>query len=204
MRPVIVVFAKAPVPGRVKTRLSPPLSATDAARLHEAFVLDTIARWRTSAELELHTDVDWDAWHALGVTMRRQTAGDLGPRLLNAFHQLQRPALILGADSPNLPVAHHAPLLDSAADVTLGPSDDGGYYAIHARRTHPAMFEGVRWSTPHALRDTVHACQLAGLSVALGPGWFDVDDAASLRRLMLGNDVPPATAAALATMKVPA
>jgi glycosyltransferase A (GT-A) superfamily protein (DUF2064 family) len=93
------------------------------------------------------------------------------------------PALLLGSDSPTVPDAHIAAMLDASADITLAPADDGGYWAIAARRTHPAMFAGVRWSTEHTLADTVAACQAAGLTVALGPAWFDVDEARDLVRI---------------------
>ena len=93
------------------------------------------------------------------------------------------PGLILGSDAPSLPLSHLQQLMATPGDVVLGPAEDGGYWAILARRTDARMFEGVEWSTPRALEQTVAACRRCGLSVSLGPEWFDIDEPADLRRL---------------------
>jgi hypothetical protein len=103
--------------------------------------------------------------------------------------------MIVGGDAPSLPASHIQALLAIDADVALGPSEDGGYYAICCRRTHPAMFEAVEWSSSRTLDDTVQAARKAGLSVAFGPTWFDIDSAEDLARL---GAVPRHTAAVLA------
>ncbi|MEO8127210.1 MAG: TIGR04282 family arsenosugar biosynthesis glycosyltransferase [Bryobacteraceae bacterium] len=207
MQPVIILFAKAPIPGRVKTRLQPPLSPGEAASLHEGFVHDLILRLQsfTRASLELHTDIPTDAWARTGVAQRLQSEGDLP---LKMFHALQQAllrgherAMIVGTDAPTLPVEHLEQLLASESDVALGPTDDGGYYAIACRHTHPAMFDHVIWSGPQTLEHTVHAIERAGLSVALGPRWFDVDEPADLERLALSADLPPHTARWFAARK---
>src|SRR5579884_1241222 len=107
MRPVIILFAKAPVAGRVKTRLCPPLAPSDAAELHSALVLDTLssmAMLADSADMELSTDVETTAWENAAASRTLQVGGDLGSRLLHALKtslQSHRPtAMILGADSP--------------------------------------------------------------------------------------------------------
>lgn len=190
MRPVIIVFARAPVAGRVKTRLVPPLSSEQAASLHTCFVADTLERLSGRC-IELHTDIETDAWREFDVARKLQSEGDLGSRMLAALDGGNR--MILGSDSPDLPCDHLDELLRSSADVALGPTDDGGYYAIHCRRIHPQMFASVEWSTPQTLRQTVDACNAAGLSVALGSAWYDIDDAAGLRRLTAAPSVPPRT-----------
>jgi hypothetical protein len=187
----MILFAKTPIPGRVKTRLIGRLSPEQAAALHEAMVRDAWQRLGPLGPIELHTDEETVAWEGIG-PRRLQAEGDLGRRMLGAFeHALNDGyglALIVGSDAPGLPAAHIAALLESAADVALGPTADGGYYAIGCRRPHPRMFEGVRWSTPHALADTVAACARCGLSVHVGPAWFDIDEPADLERL---RDYPP-------------
>jgi uncharacterized protein len=187
MRPVILVFAKAPLPGRVKTRLHSVLTPEQAARLHKAFVLDTLESLNhlaAVADIELHSDALYPDWH---FSYRLQCPGDLGQRMhfaLTAALADGRPqALLIGTDSPTLPVTHLADLLASPADIALGPTEDGGYYAISARRTHTEMFAGVAWSTDRALNQTLTACTAAGLTTSTGPPWWDVDSPADLARL---------------------
>jgi rSAM/selenodomain-associated transferase 1 len=201
VQPVIILFAKAPVPGRVKTRLQPPLTAEQAASLHFAFVNDLLAALSSSSEfqVELHTDIATDVWSRVGVTQRLQSGADLG---LKMFHALDAAlcrghdsAMIVGTDAPTLPLHYLRELLRKDADVALGPSEDGGYYAIAARRIDPQMFAGVTWSEPTALQRTVAACERCGLKTATGSTWFDVDEAQDLERLMRTNDLPPETAA---------
>src|SRR5258708_26286373 len=97
---------------------------------------------------------------------------------------------IVGSDGPTLPAAHLRALLSSPADVALGPCEDGGYYAIACRRTHAAMFQGVRWSSAEALSQTEQAARACGLSVERGPGWYDVDRPADLPRLRQDVNLP--------------
>lgn len=201
MRPVIIVFAKAPVPGRVKTRLVPPLTNESAALLHAAFVADTIERFEqlgAMADLQLHTDIPTDAWQFPHVARRLQHEGDLGLKMLQALETALREgreqALITGSDSPTLPLRHVETLLRSAADVALGPSEDGGYYAIACRRTHLRMFDGVKWSEAAALDQTVAAAQACGLSVEIGPSWYDIDTPGDLERLRAEPGLPRHTA----------
>jgi rSAM/selenodomain-associated transferase 1 len=186
--PKIVLFAKAPAPGRVKTRLG--IDPRRAAELHWRFVLETLEMLqslRDDADVELSTDEPTEAWGEFSGARSVQCTGELGERIYAALKQALaegRPkALILGSDSPGLPTAHIRALLASAADVSLGPVDDGGFYAIACGRIAPAMFEGVRWSTGVTLSDTVEALKRGGLSVELGPAWFDVDRPEDLRRL---------------------
>lgn len=190
MRPAIVLFAKAPRPGRVKTRLRPAVPGEQAAALHEAFVRDTLDLLNglsAVADIELHTDIPTDAWLDSGVTTGTQVPGDLGARMLAALERGLaggRPrVMIVGSDAPSLPAGHLSGLLDLDADVALGPSEDGGYYAIACRRVDGRMFDGVEWSVPRTLEQTVRACEACGLSVDLGSPWYDIDTVEDLRRL---------------------
>ena len=188
MLPLIVVFAKAPRPGFVKTRLG--LGPTAAAALHCEFVrrtLETVLSLREHAGLELSLDVACTNWAEFSIERTIQPEGDLGVRL---YATLQRGlsaghpnVVILGSDSPTLPVVHIQWLMNSAADVSLGPTLDGGYYGIGCRKLHERMFDGVNWSTNDARQDTVRAVERCGLSHAIGPEWFDVDTPEDLRRL---------------------
>src|SRR5258708_38634129 len=143
----MILFAKAPVPGRVKTRLAAAIGAGQAAELYRAFVTDMIAKlteFRDFADIELHTDTITDAWSDQGVTRDLQAAGGLELKLLHALAGAieagRSQAMILGSDSPTLPRGHIQRLVDSTADVALGPCEDGGYYAIACRRGGFAVF----------------------------------------------------------------
>ena len=200
----MVLFAKAPVPGGVKTRLAAVLGLARAAELHCAFVADTIAKlceFRNIADIEIHTDTITDAWKDLGVTRQVQTPGDLALKLFHALADALcagRPQVVIfGSDSPTLPHGHIQRLLDSAADVTLGPCEDGGYYAIACRRADPQMFAGVQWSTRHVLEQTERAARACGLSVERGDVWYDVDEPKDLSRLAAEPDLPHHTRQAL-------
>lgn len=199
--PLVILFAKAPLPGRVKTRLLSALTPQQAADLHTALVYDMLAmlrRLRLPADVELHTDVPTAAWSAAGVRRKLQSEGGLGEKMLAAIDAglaAGHPAvLVLGSDSPGLPLAHVENLLSLETDLKLGPAEDGGYYGICARRTAAGMFDGVRWSTAHTLADTVAAAGRCGLSVSFGESWFDLDEPAALPRT--ARVVPPGSAAA--------
>jgi len=199
--PLVILFAKAPVPGRVKTRLQPRLSAADAVALEIAFVSDMLEMLRADlemADIELHTDVPTPAWAQHGVPQRLQAAGGLGAKLLFALAGALadgRPrAMVVGSDAPTLPASHLRGLLSSTADVALGPTSDGGYYAIACRKTHPRMFDGVAWSGPEALAGTQQAVGACGMTVDVGLEWFDVDEPADLDRLLAAPDLPRHTA----------
>jgi uncharacterized protein len=186
--PLIVVFAKAPRPGFVKTRLG--LEPTAAASLYTEFVdrtLKTVYHLRDHAEVELSLDIPCAAWSEFSVHRTVQHEGDLGVRLYSALERglaAGHPkVLILGSDSPTLPVEHLRFLLYFDADVALGPTSDGGYYGIACRKVILGMFAGVRWSTPHALRDTITSVERCGLTSGIGPEWFDVDTPEDLVRI---------------------
>lgn len=199
MFPVIMLFAEAPVPGNVKTGLQPVLSPTESAELHLSFVgdvLEWLDGFKTLADIELHTDVVTDAWRDFPYRRVLLAHGDLGYRMLcaaeAAFAQGRQQVLILGSGTPNLPLGHLQELLQSTADVALGPTDDGGYYAISLRKIHPALFAGVEWSTANSLRQTIGSAEYLGLSVEVGKEWFDVDSPADLVRLIT-HPTPPRT-----------
>ena len=185
--PLIIIFAKAPRPGYVKTRLG--LEPETAALIHADFVrqtLQTACQFFGEAELELSVDVPCPSWQEFSVRRSVQGEGDLGVRLYRALERGlsagHSRVVILGSDSPTLPSGHIRFLLTSDANVVLGPTVDGGYYGIACRKVMPPMFQGVRWSTANALRDTIVSIGRCGLSYAIGPEWFDIDRPEDLRR----------------------
>jgi rSAM/selenodomain-associated transferase 1 len=185
---LIIVFAKVPRPGFVKTRLA--LEPTAAASLYTEFVnrtLENVFKFREEADLELLLDIPHAAWAEFSIARTVQHDGDLGVKLYAALeHGLSAGhpnVVILGSDSPTLPPEHIRWLLNCDADVALGPTLDGGYYGIACRKVIPGMFNGVRWSSRDALRDTISSAVACGLCCTIGPDWFDVDRPEDLLRL---------------------
>ena len=203
MSKAIAVFAKAPLPGRVKTRLRTCLTAAQSAELHAAFVADT---WRGLAVLTgmrryLYCDQVWKPFEELAgpEQFAIQDGVDLGARMLNCMKELSMlrhdRILLLGSDSPTLPIAHveQAFMALDHTDTVLGPTADGGYYAVGCRRPDTRMFAGVTWSSEDTLRETEAAFRACSLSVSLLPEWYDVDTEAELARLASEPDIPPNT-----------
>lgn len=195
----MVVVAKSPRPGEVKTRLCPPLALSDAAALHGAFLRDTIE------SLGLLTNVQVVVAYApaedravfeaacRGAILVAQPDGDLGARLAATFETLHargfRRVVAIGADTPTLPsgfVRRAFALLNRPdIDVVLGPADDGGYYLIGLAAPQPALFRDIAWSTDRVRALTIDRAADAGLRLVCLPLWRDVDTFADLTRLAL-------------------
>lgn len=219
MRPrrsaVVYLIAKAPVAGATKTRLCPPLGPAQAARLAEAFLVDSLALvQRTGCEVRLmcRTHHERRVLADLvggAVQICVQPGRGLGDALESAFDQGLADGFgsvaVIGADSPTLPslvVRDAFRVLERGADVALGPSDDGGYYLLAARALHRGLFRDMPWSTSRVGALTLVRCQTAGLSTHVLPAWYDVDDSAALARLQAelresARDIAPRTRAVL-------
>ncbi len=201
LRPAVGVFAKEPVPGRVKTRLAEEIGAELAAELARSFVEDLVERLGASFEVTLFSAEDppgpvlASVARAHGAGLAAQVEGSLGDRMAMAMLALGPGAALVGSDVPTLPAAILFGLkacLEAdgarAASIALAPAADGGFVAIAAAR--PAELRevlsgecAVRWSSPHALADVVRAARGRRLGVALGPPWWDVDSMADLAAL---------------------
>jgi rSAM/selenodomain-associated transferase 1 len=208
----LILFAKAPVAGTVKTRLSPPLSAEQAARLAAAFLLDEVAAFAAipGVAIEVACSPPDSLPHfrqLLGdpgpAELFPQVDGDLGQRLAAAFAASCRgtlPIAIAGSDTPDLPPAWveqaFAALEAGRHDLVLGPAIDGGYNLIAARQCYAALFRGIPWSTDRALEATLQHAKEQALRVLLLPPWEDVDTFAALVRLRDRLAVEPARAPA--------
>ena len=198
----LIIFAKAPIPGQVKTRLCPPLTPDEAATLHGSFVLDTLERTQTAiAKLKLPIDrylaCAPSTTHVFfrimeerhGVNVIDQIGEDLGARMNQAFETIfsrgYQHAFIIGTDVPTLPLDHlkQALTLLENHDLILGPAVDGGYYLIGLKRTTPELFTGIPWSTDQVLRLTQEKAAAIGLKTALLASWRDVDTLADLQAL---------------------
>ena len=199
MSNVLVIFAKAPVVGQVKTRLCPPLTLGQAAELARCFLLDTVEQaCSLSADVQVFiaftptgSEPLFRALLPFPVQYLAQRGSSLGERECNVFLDLhQRGAkkvILIGSDIPTLPETHlqeaFTLLEDPSCDVVLNPTTDGGYCLIGMREPHTALFENIAWSTPAVMQETLVQAQRDHLSVRLLPSWHDVDDESDLRRL---------------------
>lgn len=186
IRPTVIVLAKAPRMGRVKTRLARGIGQAQALRFYRATLARTLRvlgrdpRWdRVVAVAPDRALAGWpDAWRAVP-----QGAGDLGVRMLRQLAAAPGPAVLIGGDIPGVTPAAIARAFQELRRhaVVFGPAEDGGYWLIGTRRPPRDIhaLSGVRWSTPHALADSIDALSLA-------PGFTDtlrdVDDADAYRR----------------------
>jgi rSAM/selenodomain-associated transferase 1 len=193
----LVVFAKTPRLGKVKTRLCPPLSVEQALELHRALVEDTLERllrvsrpnleyWIYLSEAvtdptDLTITSDW--------TQRIQQGLNLGERLSEAFRTafdegIER-ILVLGSDSPTVPLdcIHEAFEELGRYDAVIGPSLDGGYYLLGCSQFIPEIFQGVSWGKVTVLRETTDALQRAQKRFNYLIDWYDIDTDEDLLRL---------------------
>jgi rSAM/selenodomain-associated transferase 1 len=194
----IVVFAKAPVPGRVKTRLIPALGADGAARLAREMLEGTVQEaLATGHAVELCGEPDPARWHSArpGLTLMDQGDGPLGERLARAAERVlgEEWILLIGADCPEVDRG----LLQSAAaalqkhDAVLHPAHDGGYALLGLRRFDRSIFEGIDWSTDVVTRQTIAKIEALGWSLHVGEAVRDVDepeDLAHIRHCEEGSD----------------
>jgi rSAM/selenodomain-associated transferase 1 len=192
----ILVFCKAPLPGRVKTRLFGVLTPVQAAALHARLTVTLIARLAQAAlapiQLCCHPDTEHRFFRALarryGVGLQRQWGQDLGKRMLLAFHTAltnSQFALAVGCDCPELGAEDLNLALSALADgydAVLGPAEDGGYVLIGLRRPWPQLFSNLRWGSGEVLAETRQRMALLGLKWRELPVRWDLDRPADLQR----------------------
>ena len=189
----IIIFAKAPVPGKVKTRLIPALGEIGAARLAHRMLVDTV-REAVAANLsapELCVDphpLD-EAWlgflpeQHMRVTF--QGEGDLGERLARAAKRtilLGENALLIGTDCPELDAGRlrAAAVALETYDTFLHPAEDGGYALLGLARFDPSLFAAIPWSSDGVAAATTARIETLGWSLAIGETLRDVDEPADL------------------------
>jgi rSAM/selenodomain-associated transferase 1 len=181
MNVTLLIIAKEPVPGRVKTRLCPPCRPDEAATLAAAAIADTLAVI-AGCEAEARVvvfDGEPGAWIPAGFDVHRQVEGGLDQRLADAFSHATGPALLVGMDTPQIT----ATLINSAArslltpgvDAVIGPSTDGGWWCIGLRAPDPRVFLGVEMSTARTGRRQRTRLAQLGLRTRLLPALRDVD-----------------------------
>jgi len=199
----LVIFAKAPIPGEVNTRLCPPLTPDEAATLHGSFVIDMLERTKLAVatlQLSFHRYLACAPSSELvffkimeerqGVRLLDQVGEDLGQRIhrtsVDLFAKGYKQVIIVGTDVPTLPLSVYqdAFAMLGRSDVVLGPALDGGYYLIGLTQPVEQLFTEVPWSTDQVLAVTQRKAKALGLSVGLTTTWRDVDTIADLQALI--------------------
>jgi len=197
----LAVMTKAPLAGKVKTRLTPPLTAAESAALNICFLRDTSAAILSATTKGpargigvftplgaegAYQDILPDKFELVP-----QRGEEFGDRLASAVEDLLQVGFesvcLINSDSPTVPAEcfrEATEVLRQTDDtVVLGPSDDGGYYLIGLKKLHRALFENIDWSTERVLSQTIERAVQLDLKVHLLPAWYDVDDRATLGRL---------------------
>ncbi len=197
----LAVMAKAPRPGKVKTRLSPPLTPEQASDLNACFLRDTVASLQAAT---LQAPAEWvisytpvgeeAAFRGIlpaNTLLIPQRGDGFGERLLTTAQDLFScgfaAVCLIDSDSPTVPTEEFARaaewLLAAGQRAVLGSSEDGGYYLIGLQQPHAHLFEDITWSTSEVASQTLQRAAEIRLPVELLREWYDVDDAASLARL---------------------
>ncbi len=192
---IVLVFAKAPVAGKVKTRLVPRITNQQAADLHQEFIHDRLQMCRSSrlceAQLWCSPDVDHEFFGVCSdlydVALRQQVGSNLGERMMNAINQsltTYKKVIIIGTDAPALDTE----LLDKAiaalseSQVVLVPAEDGGYVLLGSIVHDDRLLEGVSWGGRDVLSHTCQNMNSLNLSYALLEQCWDVDRPEDLER----------------------
>lgn len=188
----VVIFAKAPVPGRVKTRLIPALGAQGAAALAAQMLERTLEEAKACGvgEVELCSDpapgdAAWDRYRDVPDRLTDQGPGSLGERLGRAARRVIGEGdriLLIGTDSPDLDRAHlraAARALDEF-DAVIHPTQDGGYALLGLTRFDFSLFDNIAWSTASVAADTIARIEALGWSLQVAETLRDIDEPADL------------------------
>jgi rSAM/selenodomain-associated transferase 1 len=208
----LVVMLKYPEPGRVKTRLVPPLTGVEASCLYRCFIEDTFERimpLRRCSDADERVSIhsaftpaekrgDVTKLLPAGIPLIPQRGGDLGERLYTIFNEMMeygyKRVVVIGSDSPDIPLEYIGEafrmLREKPERVVLGPSEDGGYYLIGMDRANKAPFEGISWGSDTVLSDTLAQCKRDGIETSLLPMWRDVDRIEDLAPLIKSRHLP--------------
>lgn len=201
----VLVFAKAPVPGQVKTRMAGNLGKPGAALLHRQLLSQTLRRLTQAQLAPVELWCAPDTQHGFfivcrrtyGVRLRRQQGRDLGERMGHALRTVLKEgssfAVIVGSDCPMLDATylrHGLTGLRAGQDAVLGPTEDGGYVLVGLRKPFPELFRGILWGKSTVLAATRGRLKRGGLHWTELPLTWDVDRPADLRRLRQQGIVP--------------
>lgn len=196
MNTSLVVFAKSPISGRVKTRLVPGIPSDEAAELYKAFILDTtnkVSNLKCKRVAIAYTPENAEGTFrklvGKSIILLPQKGRNLGEKMKNVFkHSFAEGAkrvVIIGTDSPTIPKS----LIQRAFDVlkkvsvVIGPTFDGGYYLIGLSEHNNDIFDGIKWSTASVFNQTLTKVKTYKKKLYVLPPWYDVDTSDDLRFL---------------------
>lgn len=193
----LIIFAKSPFHGHVKTRLTPPLTPEQAAGLYEAIMLDGIDLYLSVHDTHLllfascKDDLDYFRERFPEMTLFVQEGETLGERMSDAFNEAfaqgHRRVMLFGTDLPTMPLRNiysGFQLLDAFDDaVVIGPTEDGGYYTIGMKMPMPEIFQGVTFSRIDTYDQTIKRICKLDVALYVLPPWYDIDTIADVRRL---------------------
>jgi hypothetical protein len=194
MSEALIVFAKPPEPGHVKTRLMSLLTAEEAATLYRAFLLDALDQYTA---LQGSVRLYWDDSSGPNVevpesvTQHNQVGATLGERMRNAFEATlaagYEHAVIIGTDHPTLPtsfIERAYDALKTPSSIVLGPSMDGGYYLLGMNAFYPGLFREMTYSHDEVFAETLERAARTDARLTVLPSWYDVDRPRDLPQLV--------------------
>lgn len=203
MKNSLIIFAREPIPGEVKTRLAAEIGELAAAELYGTMLQDVLKNSRKMSEVE--TVVYWSCEEKALPRLaekyqcisRLQSPGDLGQRMQAAFEEMFLAdcelCCIIGSDAPDLPLSYiqeaYRLLSAQQADVVFGPCKDGGYYLLGLRQLQSQLFTNIPWSSAAVLERSLMAARDSGLTATLLPEWQDIDTVEDLNAFQERNRV---------------
>ncbi len=196
MKKAIIIMAKIPEVGKVKTRLQPFLTENQSAELSKAFLQDAENKAKTAAENVFIAVSPFDKRDKLNDILQHQpmlieqTGNNLGEKMLNAFKFAFEKGLdavvMFGTDSPTFPadfIEQAFEFLELETDVVLGKTEDGGFYLIGLKVLDTRIFENVAWSSAETFEQVRQNIMNLKLHLREVPGWYDVDEPEDLEKL---------------------
>ncbi len=215
MSTCLIIFAKNPIPGKVKTRVTPHITPTDAAELYKAFIVDIVSNTLilkcdriVIAYTPLNAETSFHEICGQSINYIPQEGYDLGERMKNAFRYTfdkgSKRTVIIGTDSPTLPLSYIRKAFSvlEKVPITIGPTFDGGYYLVGLSEQNNDIFDGVEWSTSRVFSQTLTRIKALNKQFYLLPPWYDVDTPEDLKflrshilamKLSGASDIPMST-----------
>jgi len=196
MSRALIVFAKVPRPGQVKTRLTPTLTSEEAARLYTAFLRDALRQYtRLDATVRLYVAPPLPEGGFIGVptgvTVHEQVGETLGARMRHAiresFEAGHEHLALIGTDHPTLPLSFIEKGFESLIEepsIAIGPSADGGFYLLAMNASFPVLFEEMQYSHERVFAETLTGAGTTDASLTVLPEWYDVDTPSALARML--------------------